>query len=282
MRIIPDADRTASGPNRAPERNEVEPSHGSPNTAASTPARSFTYGQPRVRARAGEARRLERVPRLVQRRPAGARCLVGWPWHVSIPHPRGIRENPRMGVRRQVAFRLAMSDRFESLVGAVPGARNGRTRGPGATSRARRWTRRSASRATCCAQGLGVSLDAFGELVRDPAEATEAATSYAALIDARSGAGRRRVGLGRPLAHRPRRLPRLLRHSAAAHHRAAAGRHAPAGRGRGRGALRRDPRHRRGGRRARRRAHLHAAGQPAAQHGRHRAGRRRSASPCGW
>ena len=44
MRIIPDADRTASGPNRAPLRNDVEPSQGSPNTAASTPARSFTYG----------------------------------------------------------------------------------------------------------------------------------------------------------------------------------------------------------------------------------------------
>ena len=89
-----------------------------------------------------------------------------------------------MGVRRQVAFRLAMSDRFESLVGAAPGAR------ARAYSRARRYVAgETLDEALGVArdllrQGLGVSLDAFGELVRDPAEATEAATSYAALIDA--------------------------------------------------------------------------------------------------
>jgi proline dehydrogenase len=88
-----------------------------------------------------------------------------------------------MGVRRQVAFRLAMSERFESLVGAAPG---GRAR---AYARARRYVAgETLDEALDVArdlllQGLGVSLDAFGELVADPAAATDAALSYAALID---------------------------------------------------------------------------------------------------
>src|SRR5580658_2293445 len=41
---MPLIDRTASGPNRAPERNEVDPSHGIPYTAASTPSRSVVWG----------------------------------------------------------------------------------------------------------------------------------------------------------------------------------------------------------------------------------------------
>src|ERR1700683_138787 len=42
---MPLIDRTASGPNRAPERNEVDPSHGIPYTAASTPSRSVVWGR---------------------------------------------------------------------------------------------------------------------------------------------------------------------------------------------------------------------------------------------
>lgn len=89
-----------------------------------------------------------------------------------------------MGVRRQVAFRLAMSERFEWLVGVAPGARS-RT-----YARARRYVAgETLDEALDVArdllrQGLGVSLDAFGELVRDPAAAIEAATAYATLIDA--------------------------------------------------------------------------------------------------
>jgi proline dehydrogenase len=89
-----------------------------------------------------------------------------------------------MGVRREIAFRLAMSERFESLVRAVPG-------GQGlAYRRARRYVAGASldealdvSRGLL-AQGLAVSLDAFGEFVTDPAAATEAAGSYAALITA--------------------------------------------------------------------------------------------------
>ncbi len=77
-----------------------------------------------------------------------------------------------------------MSDRFEALVAAVPGARE----------RSYQRARRYVAGATLdealdvardlLRQGLGVSLDAFGELVRDPAEAAQAAGAYAALIDA--------------------------------------------------------------------------------------------------
>src|SRR5207244_12847387 len=44
VRIMPDAERIASGPNRAPVRNDVPPSQGRPYTAASTPSNSFTQG----------------------------------------------------------------------------------------------------------------------------------------------------------------------------------------------------------------------------------------------
>ena len=88
-----------------------------------------------------------------------------------------------MGIRRQVAFRFAMSDRFEALVAAVPGARErsyqrARRYVAGATLDEALGVARDLLR-----QNLGVSLDAFGELVRDPAEAAQAAGAYAALID---------------------------------------------------------------------------------------------------
>jgi proline dehydrogenase len=87
-----------------------------------------------------------------------------------------------MGVRREIAFRLAMSERFESLVGVVPGGR----------TLAYRQARRYVAGATLdealdvsrrlLAEGLAVSLDAFGELVADPATAAAAAGAYAELI----------------------------------------------------------------------------------------------------
>jgi proline dehydrogenase len=89
-----------------------------------------------------------------------------------------------MRVRRAIAFRLAMSERFEEAVGAVPGGRNR------ALVRARRYVAGETLEEAVgvarglLSQGLAVSLDAFGELVRDPAAATDAASSYAALIDA--------------------------------------------------------------------------------------------------
>ena len=176
-----------------------------------------------------------------------------------------------MGVRRQVAFRLAMSDRFESLVGAAPGAR------ARAHPRARRYVAgETLDEALDVArdllrQGLGVSLDAFGELVRDPAEAAEAAASYAALIDAAAAldgdvwisVDLSHIGLdispafcATQLQRITERMPAGMRLQVGAED---AGRcdailgivEEAAG--------------------ARRRAHLHAPGQPAAQHGRHRA-----------
>ena len=104
-----------------------------------------------------------------------------------------------------------MSERFESVVGAVP------VRAPAAYSRASRYVAgQTLDEARGVARrllrlGLAVSLDAFGELVADPAAAAEAAGAYGGADRGRRGAGRRRVGLGRPLAHRPRRLDRLLR-----------------------------------------------------------------------
>src|SRR3954452_18292529 len=44
VRIIPDAERTASGPNRAPDRNDVPPSQGIPKTAQSTSSKDVTWG----------------------------------------------------------------------------------------------------------------------------------------------------------------------------------------------------------------------------------------------
>jgi proline dehydrogenase len=88
-----------------------------------------------------------------------------------------------MGVARSIAFRLAMSERFESVVGAVPGGRRL------AYNRARRYVAGQAlDEARDVARrlldlGLAVSLDAFGELVTDPTSAAEAAGSYAELIE---------------------------------------------------------------------------------------------------
>ncbi len=89
-----------------------------------------------------------------------------------------------MTVRRRVAFGLAMSDRFESLVDRVPGAR------PRVMGMARRYVAgESLAEAvtvarSLAARGVAVSLDAFGELVRDPAVARRAAAGYTALIEA--------------------------------------------------------------------------------------------------
>ena len=74
-----------------------------------------------------------------------------------------------MGVARSVAFRLAMSERFESVVGAVPGGRRL------SYNRARRYVAGQTLDEACVVArrllglGLAVSLDAFGELVTDPA-----------------------------------------------------------------------------------------------------------------
>jgi proline dehydrogenase len=77
-----------------------------------------------------------------------------------------------------------MSERFESAVGAVPGGRRLAYR------RARRYVAgQTLDEAIVVARrlldlGLAVSLDAFGELVTDPAAAVGAASSYGELIAA--------------------------------------------------------------------------------------------------
>ena len=94
-----------------------------------------------------------------------------------------------MGLARSVAFQLAMSERFESVVGAVPGGRRL------AYSRARRYVAgQTLDEARDVARrlldlGLAVSLDAFGELVTDPGAAVAAAGSYAELIDVAAALG---------------------------------------------------------------------------------------------
>jgi proline dehydrogenase len=94
-----------------------------------------------------------------------------------------------MGVGRSVAFRLAMSERFESVIGAIPGGRRL------AYNRARRYVAgQTLDEARDVARrlldlGLAVSLDAFGELVTDPGAAVAAAGSYADLIDAAAALG---------------------------------------------------------------------------------------------
>ena len=59
----PEADRTPSGPNRAPPRNDAPPSQGIPKTAACTPGEVGDVRQPRVGAGAREARRRRERPR---------------------------------------------------------------------------------------------------------------------------------------------------------------------------------------------------------------------------
>ncbi len=42
---MPEAERIASGPNRAPPRKDAPPSHGTPNTAASAPSSELRCGR---------------------------------------------------------------------------------------------------------------------------------------------------------------------------------------------------------------------------------------------
>ena len=86
------------------------------------------------------------------------------------------------GLRRRMLFALAMSERFESAVARVPGGRD----------RGLRLARRYVAGTTVgealgaaddlTRRGLGVSLDAFGEQVRDRAEARRTADEYLTLI----------------------------------------------------------------------------------------------------
>ena len=66
---MPLAERTASGPKRAPERNDVPPSQGIPKTAACAPSSELTCG----------SRAYVRGP--VNRGAASASggwCIIGW------------------------------------------------------------------------------------------------------------------------------------------------------------------------------------------------------------
>ena len=165
VRIIPDADRTASGPNRAPDRNEVDAVPRQAEHRRVDAGEILDVRQPGVGARPGEARRLERVPG----------SLHG----VSIPYRRRIRENRPIGIARSIAFRLAIERPLRVGRREPPGGRRL------ASNRARRYVAGQTLEEACDVArhlldlGLAVSLDAFGELVTDPDAAAEAAASYA-------------------------------------------------------------------------------------------------------
>jgi proline dehydrogenase len=89
-----------------------------------------------------------------------------------------------MAVDRRVLFRLATSERFERAVRRVPGGASAAWR---AASRYVAGTSRSEALATAetlLEQGHGVSLDLFGERVRDPAVADRVLDEYVELAGA--------------------------------------------------------------------------------------------------
>lgn len=89
-----------------------------------------------------------------------------------------------MGVDRALLFRLATSERFERLVKGLPG---GEAQAWRAASRYVAGRSREEGLTTAAAllrRGHGVSVDLFGELVRDPAIAGQVAEAYLALAAA--------------------------------------------------------------------------------------------------
>ncbi len=104
-----------------------------------------------------------------------------------------------MGVDRVVLFRLATSERLERTVKALPG---GDTHAWRAASRYVAGRSRDEALSTTVdllAQGHGVSVDLFGELVRDRAIADRVTNDYLALAAALPCLARRRVVIAGPV-----------------------------------------------------------------------------------
>ena len=100
-----------------------------------------------------------------------------------------------MSTDRAILFRLATSERLERAVRRRPGGERLAWRAAsryGAGSDAAAAVQRARDLA---ADGVAASLDLFGELVRDPAEADRVTAGYLALAD-RLAAADRRVSWG--------------------------------------------------------------------------------------
>ncbi len=91
-----------------------------------------------------------------------------------------------MSVDRALLFRLATSERFERTVKALPGGEAAAWRAASryVAGRSRREALESA--ATLLERGHGVSIDLFGERVRDPATADRVLTDYLELAESLS------------------------------------------------------------------------------------------------
>jgi len=89
-----------------------------------------------------------------------------------------------MGVDRAVLFRLATSERFERTVKAVPGGDAQAWRAASRYVAGRSRDEALATTVDLLAQGHGVSVDLFGELVRDRATADRVTEDYLALAAA--------------------------------------------------------------------------------------------------
>jgi len=89
-----------------------------------------------------------------------------------------------MGVDRAVLFRLATSERFERTVKAVPGGDAQAWRAASRYVAGRSRDEALATTVDLLAQGHGVSVDLFGELVRDRATADRVTQDYLALAAA--------------------------------------------------------------------------------------------------
>ena len=89
-----------------------------------------------------------------------------------------------MGLDRDVLFRLATSERLERAVKRAPGGEAAAWRAASRYVAGRSRTDALATVARLLAQGHGVSVDLFGERVRDPAVADRVLEDYVALAGA--------------------------------------------------------------------------------------------------
>ena len=93
-----------------------------------------------------------------------------------------IWQDPGVGLDRAVLFRLATSTPFERAVRRVPGGEAWAWRSASRYVAGRTSDEACAVAAALLAQGHGVSVDLFGELVEEPAEADRVAADYRALV----------------------------------------------------------------------------------------------------
>lgn len=86
-----------------------------------------------------------------------------------------------MGVDRAVLFRMATSEPLERVVKAVPGVEGAAWRAASRYVAGRTRAEALSTAAVLLARGHGVSVDLFGELVRDPAVAERVVADYQSL-----------------------------------------------------------------------------------------------------